>query len=90
MSQDDTAAIRDAIASGGRESAAKPATVFFPAGDYLVSSVLDIHSNTQLIGDRSGTPSGPNLITTPDFAGEAVLSTEGREYSPLVSNVKLS
>jgi len=64
--------------------------VFVPAGNYLVSSVIDIYSNTQLIGDAFGTPNGPNLISTPDFAGEAVLSTAGREYSPFASNIEIT
>ena len=56
---DDTAAINRAIAEGGRcgincgSSTIFPATVFFPAGNYLVSSPIIQYYNTEMLGDVS-------------------------------------
>lgn len=56
---DDTAAINRAISEGGRcgadcgSSTIYPATVWFPAGTYLVSSPIIQYYNTEFLGDVS-------------------------------------
>lgn len=55
-----SAAINRAIADGGRcgancgSSTIYPAVVYFPPGNYLVSSPIVQYYNTQLIGDVCG------------------------------------
>ena len=49
---DDTTAIRMAIAAAGL---AAPATVYFPAGTYLVSSALEAPDNVRWLGDGMDT-----------------------------------
>nr|GAT59631.1 predicted protein [Mycena chlorophos] len=77
---DDTAAINSAISSGGRcgggscpSSTISPATVFFPAGTYLVSSPLIAYYYTEMIGDAR-TP--PTLLAAPGFSGIAVIDPD--------------
>ncbi|KAF7322584.1 hypothetical protein HMN09_00036900 [Mycena chlorophos] len=77
---DDTAAINSAISSGGRcgggscpSSTISPATVFFPAGTYLVSSPLIAYYYTEMVGDAR-TP--PTLLAAPGFSGIAVIDPD--------------
>ena len=61
---DDTAAIQNAIASGGRcapgscsgGSTTTPATVYFPAGTYIISSSIIDYYYTQMIGNANCPP----------------------------------
>lgn len=59
---DDTAAIQNAIAAGGRcgqncaSSTTTPAVVYFPAGTYLVSSPIFDYYYTMLIGNPNSVP----------------------------------
>ncbi len=60
---DDTAAINNAISSGGRcgpgvcqSSTTSPAVVYFPAGTYLLSSSIIDYYETQLIGNPNCMP----------------------------------
>lgn len=60
---DDTAAINLAISSGGRcgpgscnSSTTTPALVYFPPGDYLVSSSIKNYYDTQIIGNPNCLP----------------------------------
>ena len=62
-SADDTAAINDAISSGGRcapgscqSSTTSPAVVYFPAGTYLLTGPLIDYYETQLIGNPNCLP----------------------------------
>jgi glucan 1,3-beta-glucosidase len=59
------------MSEGGRESGTKPAVVYFPAGRYVVSDTIEIHSTTQVIGDTGY----PEIVVTADFAGDAVFNT---------------
>ncbi|KAJ3762988.1 exo-beta-1,3-glucanase [Lentinula raphanica] len=77
---DDTAAINNAISSGGRcgggscaSSTVSPAVVFFPQGTYLVSSPLIAYYYTQLIGDARNPPT---LLASSSFAGIAVIDVD--------------
>ncbi|KAJ4479463.1 exo-beta-1,3-glucanase [Lentinula lateritia] len=77
---DDTAAINNAISSGGRcgggscaSSTVSPAVVFFPQGTYLVSSPIIAYYYTQLIGDARVPPT---LLASPSFAGMAVIDAD--------------
>ncbi|KAJ3726382.1 exo-beta-1,3-glucanase [Lentinula guzmanii] len=77
---DDTAAINNAISSGGRcgggscaSSTVSPAVVFFPQGTYLVSSPLIAYYYTQLIGDAR---KPPTLLASPSFVGMAVIDAD--------------
>ena len=69
---DDTAAINNAISSGGRcspvnceSSTTTPAIVYFPAGIYLVSSAIIDFYETQLIGNPNCLPV---IRASPDFS----------------------
>lgn len=57
-------------------STTKNAIVYFPAGTYLVSSVITVYFSTQLVGDASN---WPTIIASSKFIGTAVLSTD--EYT---------
>nr|BAE20245.1 exo-beta-1,3-glucanase [Lentinula edodes]BAE44303.1 exo-beta-1,3-glucanase [Lentinula edodes] len=77
---DDTAAINNAISSGGRcgggscaSFTVSPAVVFFPQGTYLVSSPIIAYYYTQLIGDARVPPT---LLASPSFAGMAVIDAD--------------
>lgn len=59
LHQDDTKAIRKAIEEGGMcgdgcySSTTHGAIIYFPSGTYLVSSTIEKHYGTQLIGNVS-------------------------------------
>ena len=59
---DDTAAIQNAIASGGRcgqgcaSSSTTPALVYFPSGTYMISNSIVDYYNTMLIGNPNDLP----------------------------------
>lgn len=73
---DDTAAINNAILSGGRcgrlctSSTLTPAVVYFPAGTYLVSSPIIDQYLTNLIGDPTNLPT---IKATSGFNGIALI-----------------
>lgn len=77
-SSDDTAAINAAIAAGNRcghgcdSSTIVPALVYFPAGNYLVSSPIIQYYFTQLVGDANNVPT---IIASPNFGGIAVIDS---------------
>ncbi|EIN07504.1 beta-1,3-glucanase [Punctularia strigosozonata HHB-11173 SS5] len=77
---DDTAAINNAISSGGRcgggscpSTTTTPALVFFPSGTYKVSSPIVAYYFTQLIGDAKNPPT---LLAANNFAGIAVIDAD--------------
>ncbi|GJJ08001.1 hypothetical protein Clacol_002208 [Clathrus columnatus] len=79
---DDTAAINAAIAAGSRcgnttcqSSTVSPALVYFPKGEYVVSTPIVSWYYTQLIGDPTDPPT---IIATPDFNGIAVIGMRER------------
>lgn len=81
---DDTAAIQQAISSGGRcapgscqSSTITPAVVYFPTGTYLISSSIIDYYNTQIIGNPNDLPT---LRATPNFVGFGVI--DGDQYQP--------
>jgi len=57
-------------------STTKNAIVYFPAGTYLVSSVIAVYFGTQLVGDATN---WPTIMASSRFIGTAVLSTD--EYT---------
>ncbi|WYZ42188.1 hypothetical protein EsH8_V_001083 [Colletotrichum jinshuiense] len=76
---DDTAAINLAISDGGRcgagcpSSTLFPATVYFPAGTYLVSSPIIQFYNTEMLGD----PFNPPVIRASEsFSGLGVITSD--------------
>jgi len=77
--QDSTQAIQRAIDDGKRCGAAcngattKNAIVYFPPGQYLVSSSISIYFGTQIIGDANN---WPTIKAAPSFVGLGVLSTD--------------
>lgn len=78
---DDTAAINQAISSGGRcgdncvpqSSTIQPAIVFFPAGTYKVSSPIIQYYYTQMVGDALAPPT---LLASANFSGMAVIDSD--------------
>lgn len=78
-STDDTAAINKAIADGNRcgqgcdSSTVTPALIYFPPGNYLVSSPIIQYYYTQLVGDAL---SLPTLKAAPAFKGMAVIDSD--------------
>jgi hypothetical protein len=80
--QDDTQAIIKAMgnttrcARGCNGSSTKNAIVYFPPGNYLISSTIALPYGTQVIGDAN---TRPTLIAAPSFVGLGVLSTD--EYT---------
>ncbi|EMD37582.1 glycoside hydrolase family 55 protein [Gelatoporia subvermispora B] len=77
---DDTAAINNAISSGGRcgnancgSSSTTPAVVFFPAGTYIVSSPIEAFYWTQIIGDAKNPPT---IRASANFNGLAVIDAD--------------
>ncbi|PSR80907.1 glycoside hydrolase family 55 protein [Coniella lustricola] len=79
---DDTAAINEAISSGGRcglgceSTTVTPAIVYFPAGTYLVSTPIIQYYFTQLIGDATNPPT---LKASAAFSGMAVIDSDPYE-----------
>jgi hypothetical protein len=79
---DDTQAIIKAMgnttrcAKGCNGSTTKNAIVYFPPGNYLISSTIAMPFGTQVIGDAN---TRPTLIAAPSFVGLGVLSTD--EYT---------
>lgn len=77
--QDSTKAIQKAIDDGKRcgancnGSTTKNAIVYFPPGEYLVSSSISVHFGTQIIGDAQ---SWPTIRAASSFIGLGVLSTD--------------
>jgi len=73
---DDTAAINNAISSGGRcgsgctSSSTSPAVIYFPPGTYKVSTPIEALYQSQLIGDARNPPT---LLASSNFAGFAVI-----------------
>jgi hypothetical protein len=76
---DDTAAIPIAISDGRRcgancgSSTIYPATVYLPAGTYLVSSSITQYFNIKLIGNPL---SYPAIVASPNFVGLGVISSD--------------
>ncbi|ERS95898.1 hypothetical protein HMPREF1624_07432 [Sporothrix schenckii ATCC 58251] len=76
---DDTAAINNAISSGGRcgqgcdSSTTSPALVYFPPGKYLVSAPIIQYYYTQLVGDAINPPT---LLASASFTGIAVVDSD--------------
>ncbi|KAE9372961.1 glycoside hydrolase family 55 protein [Stipitochalara longipes BDJ] len=79
---DDTKAIKNAMTNGTRcgagcnGSTTKNAIVYFPPGQYLISSTIPMPFGTQVIGDAN---TRPTLVATSGFIGLGVLSTD--EYT---------
>ncbi|KYK61874.1 Pectin lyase fold/virulence factor [Drechmeria coniospora] len=80
---DDTKAINKAMGTnstrcdrGCNGSTTKNAIIYFPPGNYLVSSTLAMPFGTQVIGDANDRPT---LVASPKFVGLGVLSTD--EYT---------
>ncbi|KAF3055332.1 Glucan 1,3-beta-glucosidase [Trichoderma lentiforme] len=73
---DDTAAINNAILSGGRcgrlckSSTLTPAIVYFPAGTYLISTPIIDQYYTNIIGDATNLPT---IKATANFNGIALI-----------------
>ncbi|KAF8654106.1 hypothetical protein AX16_003639 [Volvariella volvacea WC 439] len=77
---DDTEAINNAIAFGGRcgggnchSSTVTPALVYFPKGTYVVSAPIIAYYYTQLVGDPKQLPT---LLAAPTFDGMAVIDAD--------------
>ncbi|KAF2734031.1 exo-beta-1,3-glucanase-like protein [Polyplosphaeria fusca] len=81
---DDTAAIQDAVSSGGRcapgvcySTTKAPAAVYFPEGTYLISTSIIDHCYTQIIGN-------PNCIPTLVASSNFSTGTTGGNVSPML------
>ncbi|KAG7088180.1 hypothetical protein E1B28_012199 [Marasmius oreades] len=79
---DDTDAINNAISFGGRcaggaqicnSSTVSPALVYFPKGNYVVSTPLNTYYYTQLVGDARQLPT---LVASENFTGLAVIDAD--------------
>ncbi|KAF9249955.1 hypothetical protein DTO006G1_5914 [Penicillium roqueforti] len=76
---DDTEAINKAISDGGRcglgcgSSTIYPATVWFPAGTYLVSSPIIQYYNTEFLGDPLEVPT---ILAASSFVGLGVITSD--------------
>ncbi|OCH86564.1 exo-beta-1,3-glucanase [Obba rivulosa] len=77
---DDTAAINNAMSTGGRcgggscaSSTVTPAIVYFPPGTYIISTPINTYYYTQIIGDAR-TP--PTLRASAGFTGMAVIDAD--------------
>ncbi|KAK1749925.1 pectate lyase superfamily protein-domain-containing protein [Echria macrotheca] len=75
---DDTQAIQRAVSDGDRCSlncdaeAVRPVTVYFPAGSYLVSSMISLFPGTEVLGNPDDLP---RLVAAPSFVGGALLAS---------------
>ena len=67
-STDDTTAVQAAIADAAAATSTGIATVYFPPGDYKVSTTIELEKNMRLLGTGSGTDSvrGSRIICTGD------------------------
>jgi glucan 1,3-beta-glucosidase len=81
---DDTAAIQNAISSGGRcapgvcqSTTTSPAVIYFPGGTYIISSSIIDYYYTQLIGNPNDVPV---LKATAGLTGFGVI--DGDQYQP--------
>ncbi|CAD0083537.1 unnamed protein product [Aureobasidium vineae] len=63
-------------AKGCNGSTTKNAIVYFPPGNYLISSTIAMPFGTQVIGDAN---TRPTLVAAPSFVGLGVLSND--EYT---------
>ncbi|KAH8803500.1 pectate lyase superfamily protein-domain-containing protein [Xylogone sp. PMI_703] len=76
---DDTAAINAAITDGDQcgmdceSSSVKGALVYFPSGQYLVSSTIISYYNTQLVGNAIDVPT---IVASASFVGFAVIQSD--------------
>lgn len=76
---DDTAAIQNAMSSGGRcgqgcaSSSKTPAVVYFPSGTYLISSSIIDYYYTQIIGNPNNLPV---LKATAGFSGFGLIDAD--------------
>jgi len=79
---DDTKAIQDCIAAQGRcggdslkcaSTSVMPLVLYFPPGNYLISSTIEMYFQTLLIGDPTNRP---RLIAAKSFGGLGVLSSD--------------
>ncbi|TGO33454.1 hypothetical protein BHYA_0245g00070 [Botrytis hyacinthi] len=76
---DDTHAINAAISDGGRcgvscgSSTIYPATVYFPPGNYLVSSPVVQYYNTEILGDPTNLPT---IVAASSFVGLGVITSD--------------
>ncbi|CAG8005098.1 unnamed protein product [Penicillium nalgiovense] len=76
---DDTAAINKAISDGGRcgadcgSSTIYPAVVYFPPGNYLVSSPIIQYYNTEFLGDPLNYPT---ILAASSFLGLGVITSD--------------
>ena len=81
-STDDTAAINEAISSGGRcgkgcdSSTTTPALVYFPPGTYVVSKPIVQYYYTQIVGDAVDLPV---IKASAAFTGMAVIDADPYE-----------
>lgn len=88
--QDDIDALQNAINTDGKggnryknEVTTRPAQVFVPGGEYIISRTLDLRLNTILVGDPNNPPvfkassgfSGGSLINGYDFATDGSSGT---------------
>lgn len=76
---DDTAAINNAMSSGGRcgagcgQSSLTPAVVYFPAGTYKISTPIINYWYTAMIGDGRNPPT---LLAASNFSGIALIDAD--------------
>lgn len=76
---DDTAAINNAISTGGRcgqgcdSSTTTPALIYFPPGTYLISTPIIQYYYTQFVGDAI---SVPTIKATAGFVGMALIDAD--------------
>ncbi|KAI0082027.1 exo-beta-1,3-glucanase [Panus rudis PR-1116 ss-1] len=80
---DDTAAINNAVTSGGRcgpgcdSTTTEPAIIYFPPGTYKITSPILGYYQTQFIGDARHPPT---ILAAPNFAGAAMLDADPGYY----------
>ncbi|EJD46953.1 glucan 1,3-beta-glucosidase [Auricularia subglabra TFB-10046 SS5] len=76
---DDTAAINNALSSGGRcglgcgQSSRTPAVVYFPSGTYKISTPIISYWYTAMIGDGRNPPT---LLAASNFSGIALIDAD--------------
>lgn len=78
-STDDTQAIQNCIASGNRcggncgSSTVAGAVIYFPPGNYIISTSIQMYYYTQMVGDAVNMPT---LTASSSFVGLGVLSSD--------------